>query len=161
AGSAGEGALTPTNPMLVLGAGGNPAQIPLQAADGDAVPGPAPGSALVHAATLRTAGGYLLGRSGPGHDGAPTAQPVGVIIGRARRWVGWSVGCGKGGRKQARAASTRRQIGYMLLAAGLGPIGYAFAIFHPLTRGFCKAGLFLGAGSVMHAMKDEIDMRGF
>ena len=71
------------------------------------------------------------------------------------------VGCAKDDIKKALAASTMSQIGYMMLAAGLGPVGYAFAIFHLLTHGFFKAGMFLGAGSVMHAMKDQVDMRRF
>src|SRR5690625_1185276 len=161
AGSAGEGVLTATSLMLLLGACGKSAQIPLQAWLGDAMAGPTPVSALIHAATMVTAGVYLVVRSGPVFEGAPTAQLIVVIIGAATLLFGAIVGCAKDDLKKALAASTMSQIGYMLLAAGLGPIGYAFAIFHLLTHGFFKAGLFLGAGSVMHAMKDEIDMRGF
>ncbi|CAM5262891.1 NADH-quinone oxidoreductase subunit L [Streptomyces californicus] len=71
------------------------------------------------------------------------------------------VGCAKDDIKKALAGSTMSQIGYMILAAGLGPIGYAFAIMHLVTHGFFKAGLFLGAGSVMHGMNDEVDMRRY
>src|SRR5699024_7722105 len=161
AGSAGEGALTATSLMLLLGACGKSAQIPLQAWLGDAMAGPTPVSAPIHAATMVTAGVYLVVRSGPVFEGAPTAQLIVVIIGAATLLFGAIVGCAKDDLKKALAASTMSQIGYMLLAAGLGPIGYAFAIFHLLTHGFFKAGLFLGAGSVMHGMNDEIDMRGF
>lgn len=161
ASGASQGALTVISLTLLLGACGKSAQIPLQAWLGDAMAGPTPVSALIHAATMVTAGVYLVVRSGPLFEGAPTAQLVVVIIGALTLLFGAIVGCAKDDLKKALAASTMSQIGYMLLAAGLGPIGYAFAIFHLLTHGFFKAGLFLGAGSVMHSMKDEIDMRGF
>ena len=156
-----EGVLTATGLMLLLGACGKSAQFPLQAWLGDAMAGPTPVSALIHAATMVTAGVYLVVRSGPIFEGAPTAQLVVVIVGAITLLFGAIVGCAKDDLKKALAASTMSQIGYMMLAAGLGPIGYAFAIFHLITHGFFKAGLFLGAGSVMHGMNDEIDMRGF
>ena len=156
-----EGVLTATGLMLLLGACGKSAQFPLQAWLGDAMAGPTPVSALIHAATMVTAGVYLVVRSGPIFESAPTAQLVVVIVGAVTLLFGAIVGCAKDDLKKALAASTMSQIGYMMLAAGLGPIGYAFAIFHLVTHGFFKAGMFLGAGSVMHGMNDRIDMRGF
>ena len=84
-----------------------------------------------------------------------------VIVGAVTLLFGAIIGCAKDDIKKALAASTMSQIGYMVLAAGLGPAGYAFAILHLITHGFFKAGLFLGAGSVMHAMNDETDMRRY
>ncbi|SED59468.1 NADH-quinone oxidoreductase subunit L [Ruania alba] len=156
-----EGVLTATGLMLVLAACGKSAQFPLQAWLGDAMAGPTPVSALIHAATMVTAGVYLIVRSAPVFEGAPTAQLVAAIIGAITLLFGAIVGCAKDDIKKTLAASTMSQIGYMVLAAGLGPIGYAFAIFHLVTHGFFKAGMFLGAGSVMHGMGDEVNMRGF
>ncbi len=123
--------------------------------------GPTPVSALIHAATMVTAGVYLIVRSGPVFDLAPGAQLGVVIVGAVTLLFGAIVGCAKDDIKKALAASTMSQIGYMVLAAGLGPAGYAVAIMHLLTHGFFKAGLFLGAGSVMHAMDDEVNMRHY
>lgn len=160
-GGAGEGWLTFIGLALLLAACGKSAQFPLQSWLGDAMAGPTPVSALIHAATMVTAGVYLVVRSGPIYDGAPTAQLVVAIVGAITLIFGAVVGCAKDDIKKVLAASTMSQIGYMMLAAGLGPIGYAFAIFHLLTHGFFKAGLFLGAGSVMHGMSDQVDMRRF
>ncbi|MBL0885473.1 NADH-quinone oxidoreductase subunit L [Myceligenerans indicum] len=156
-----QGTATAVGLALLLAACGKSAQFPLQAWLGDAMAGPTPVSALIHAATMVTAGVYLLVRSGPILDAAPTAQLVVVIVGSVTLIFGAIVGCAKDDIKKALAASTMSQIGYMMLAAGLGPVGYAFAIFHLITHGFFKAGLFLGAGSVMHGMNDEVNMRGF
>ena len=123
--------------------------------------GPTPVSALIHAATMVTAGVYLVVRSNVIFNAAPTAQLVVTIVGAITLVFGAVVGCAKDDIKKALAASTMSQIGYMMLAAGLGPVGYAFAIFHLLTHGFFKAGMFLGAGSVMHGMNDQVNMRGF
>jgi NADH-quinone oxidoreductase subunit L len=161
AGAANEGLLTAIGLMLLLGACGKSAQFPLQSWLGDAMAGPTPVSALIHAATMVTAGVYLVVRSGPVFEGAPTAQLVVVIVGAVTLVFGAVVGSAKDDIKKALAASTMSQIGYMMLAAGLGPIGYVFAIFHLLTHGFFKAGMFLGAGSVMHGMNDSVDMRRF
>jgi NADH-quinone oxidoreductase subunit L len=158
---ASEGALTAIGLMLLLGAVGKSAQFPLQSWLGDAMAGPTPVSALIHAATMVTAGVYLVVRSGPVFEGAPTAQLVVVIVGAITLVFGAIVGTAKDDIKKALAASTMSQIGYMMLAAGLGPVGYVFAIFHLLTHGFFKAGMFLGAGSVMHGMNDSVDMRRF
>jgi NADH-quinone oxidoreductase subunit L len=147
--------------MLLLGACGKSAQFPLQSWLGDAMAGPTPVSALIHAATMVTAGVYLIVRSAPIFDGAPNAQLVVVIVGAITLIFGAVVGTAKDDIKKALAASTMSQIGYMMLAAGLGPVGYAFAIFHLLTHGFFKAGMFLGAGSVMHGMNNQVDMRRY
>jgi NADH-quinone oxidoreductase subunit L len=157
----GEDTLTAIGLLLLLGACGKSAQVPLQSWLGDAMEGPTPVSALIHAATMVTAGVYLIVRSGPIFDLAPAAQLGVVIVGAVTLLFGAIVGCAKDDIKKALAASTMSQIGYMVLAAGLGPAGYAFAIMHLLTHGFFKAGLFLGAGSVMHAMNDEVDMRRY
>jgi NADH-quinone oxidoreductase subunit L len=156
-----EGTLTAIGLLLLLGACGKSAQVPLQSWLGDAMEGPTPVSALIHAATMVTAGVYLIVRSGPIFDLAPNAQLGVVIVGAVTLLFGAIVGCAKDDIKKALAASTMSQIGYMVLAAGLGPAGYAVAIMHLLTHGFFKAGLFLGAGSVMHAMDDEVNMRRY
>jgi NADH-quinone oxidoreductase subunit L len=160
-GSLSQATATAVGLCLLLAACGKSAQFPLQAWLGDAMAGPTPVSALIHAATMVTAGVYLMVRSGPILEAAPTAQLVVVLVGAVTLLFGAVVGTAKDDIKKALAASTMSQIGYMMLAAGLGPAGYAFAIFHLLTHGFFKAGLFLGAGSVMHAMDDQVDMRRF
>ncbi|MBC7308413.1 MAG: NADH-quinone oxidoreductase subunit L [Actinomycetales bacterium] len=147
--------------LLLLGATGKSAQFPLQSWLGDAMAGPTPVSALIHAATMVTAGVYLIVRSAPIFDSAPTAQTAVAVIGAITLLYGAIVGLAKDDIKKALAASTMSQIGYMMLAAGLGPVGYVYAIMHLLTHGFFKAGMFLGAGSVMHGMKDEVNMRRF
>ena len=158
---ASEAALTAIGIMLVVAAAGKSAQFPLQAWLGDAMAGPTPVSALIHAATMVTAGVYLIVRSNFIFDAAPTAQLVVVIVGAITLIFGALIGTAKDDIKKALAASTMSQIGYMILAAGLGPVGYAFAIMHLLTHGFFKASMFLGAGSVMHGMNDEVNMRKF
>ncbi|MFE7424719.1 MULTISPECIES: NADH-quinone oxidoreductase subunit L [unclassified Streptomyces] len=160
-GETGEGKLTAIGLMLLLAACGKSAQVPLQSWLGDAMEGPTPVSALIHAATMVTAGVYLIVRSAAIFDAAPDAQLVVVIVGAVTLLFGAIVGCAKDDIKKALAGSTMSQIGYMVLAAGLGPIGYVFAIMHLVTHGFFKAGLFLGAGSVMHGMNDEVDMRKY
>jgi NADH-quinone oxidoreductase subunit L len=160
-GKVSQGTLTAIGLMLLLGACGKSAQFPLQSWLGDAMAGPTPVSALIHAATMVTAGVYLVVRSGPIFEGAPTAQLVVVIVGAVTLLFGATVGCAKDDLKKALAASTMSQIGYMMLAAGLGGVGYVFAILHLLTHGFFKAGMFLGAGSVMHGMNDSVDLRRF
>ncbi|MET7286248.1 NADH-quinone oxidoreductase subunit L [Streptomyces sp. NPDC005573] len=161
AGDASEGRLTAIGLMLLLAACGKSAQVPLQSWLGDAMEGPTPVSALIHAATMVTAGVYLIVRSAAIFNGAPDAQLVVTVVGGVTLLFGAIVGCAKDDIKKALAGSTMSQIGYMVLAAGLGPIGYAFAIMHLVTHGFFKAGLFLGAGSVMHGMNDEVDMRRY
>lgn len=147
--------------FLLLAACGKSAQFPLQAWLGDAMAGPTPVSALIHAATMVTAGVYLMVRSGAIYAVSPTAQLFVAIIGLITLVFGAIVGAAKDDMKKVLAASTMSQIGYMMLAAGLGPVGAVFGIFHLVTHGFFKANMFLGAGSVMHAMNDEVDIRGF
>ncbi|MFD3745517.1 NADH-quinone oxidoreductase subunit L [Nocardia sp. NPDC058633] len=158
---ASEGTLTAIGLLLLLAACGKSAQVPLQSWLGDAMEGPTPVSALIHAATMVTAGVYLIARSNPIYDLAPNARTAVLAVGAITLLFGAIIGCAKDDIKKALAASTMSQIGYMILAVGLGPAGYAFAIMHLLTHGFFKAGLFLGAGSVMHAMNDETDMRSY
>ena len=158
---AADGTLTAIGLMLLLAACGKSAQVPLQSWLGDAMEGPTPVSALIHAATMVTAGVYLIARSNPIFDLTADARLVVVIVGTVTLLFGAIIGCAKDDIKKALAASTMSQIGYMVLAVGLGPAGYAFAIMHLLTHGFFKAGLFLGAGSVMHGMNDEVNMRRY
>ena len=161
AGHTSTAALTGIGIMLLVAATGKSAQFPLQAWLGDAMAGPTPVSALIHAATMVTAGVYLITRSNFIFDAAPTAQLLVVIVGAITLMFGALIGTAKDDIKKALAASTMSQIGYMILGAGLGPVGYAFAIMHLLTHGFFKAGMFLGAGSVMHGMNDEVNMRKY
>ena len=154
-------ALTALGAMLLLAAAGKSAQFPLQSWLGDAMAGPTPVSALIHAATMVTAGVYLITRSNFIFDASSTARLLVVIVGAITLLFGAIVGTAKDDIKKALAASTMSQIGYMILATGLGPVGYAFAIMHLLTHGFFKASMFLGAGSVMHGMNDEVNMRRY
>ncbi|GAA1071015.1 NADH-quinone oxidoreductase subunit L [Tsukamurella spumae] len=147
--------------LLLLAACAKSAQVPLQSWLGDAMEGPTPVSALIHAATMVTAGVYLVVRCGPVFEAAPVAQGFVLAVGAITLLFGAIIGCAKDDIKKALAASTMSQIGYMVLAAGLGPAGYALAIAHLLAHGCFKAGLFLGAGSVMHGMNDETDMRRY
>ncbi|HJU98065.1 MAG TPA: NADH-quinone oxidoreductase subunit L, partial [Jiangellaceae bacterium] len=158
---ASEGWLIAIGLLLLLGACGKSAQFPLQSWLLDAMEGPTPVSALIHAATMVTAGVYLVVRSAAIYAGAEVAQTAVVIVGALTLLIGAIIGCAKDDIKRVLAGSTISQIGYMMLAAGLGPAGYALAIFHLLTHGFFKADLFLGAGSVMHGMNDEVNMRRY
>jgi NADH-quinone oxidoreductase subunit L len=145
--------------LLLLAACGKSAQVPLQSWLLDAMEGPTPVSALIHAATMVTAGVYLITRSNAIYTQSPAASTAVVVVGTVTLLFGAWIGCAKDDIKRVLAGSTMSQIGYMMLAAGIGPAGYAFAIFHLLTHGFFKADMFLGAGSVMHATNDEVDMR--
>ena len=158
---ASEGIMTAIGIMLLIAAVGKSAQFPVQAWLGDAMAGPTPVSALIHAATMVTAGVYLIVRSNFVFDAAPNAQLLVVIVGAITLLFGAIIGTAKDDIKKALAASTMSQIGYMVLGAGLGPAGYAYAIMHLITHGFFKAGMFLGAGSVMHGMNDEVNMRKY
>jgi NADH-quinone oxidoreductase subunit L len=158
---ASKGVVTALGLLLLLGACGKSAQLPLQSWLLDAMEGPTPVSALIHAATMVTAGVYLIVRSNPIFNLSADARLAVAIVGAATLLFGAIIGCAKDDIKKALAGSTMSQIGYMMLAAGLGPAGYAFAIAHLLAHGFFKAGLFLGAGSVKHEMDDEVDMRRF
>jgi NADH-quinone oxidoreductase subunit L len=159
--SGGTGVASALGLLLLLAACGKSAQVPLQSWLLDAMEGPTPVSALIHAATMVTAGVYLIVRSNPIFNDAPTAQLAVTVVGAVTLLFGAIIGCAKDDIKKALAGSTMSQIGYMTLAAGLGPAGYVFAIAHLLAHGFFKAGLFLGAGSVMHGMDDEVNMRRY
>ncbi|MDO5034766.1 MAG: NADH-quinone oxidoreductase subunit L [Actinomycetaceae bacterium] len=158
---ASQGTATLIGLFLLLAATGKSAQFPLQAWLGDAMAGPTPVSALIHAATMVTAGVYLIVRSGAIYLQAPIAATVVAIVGAITLLFGAIVGTAKDDIKKVLAASTMSQIGYMMLGAGLGPIGWVFAIFHLFTHGFFKALMFLGAGSIMHGMDDQVNMRNF
>ena len=160
-GSGGSGVATALGLLLLLGACGKSAQVPLQSWLLDAMEGPTPVSALIHAATMVTAGVYLLVRSNPILALSPTARLGVTVVGAVTLLFGAIIGCAKDDIKKALAGSTMSQIGYMTLAAGLGPAGYVFAIAHLIAHGFFKAGLFLGAGSVMHGMNNEVNMRKY
>ena len=160
-GGASETTLNWIGVLLLVGACGKSAQVPLQAWLLDAMEGPTPVSALIHAATMVTAGVYLVTRSNFIFELAPAAQTAVVIVATVTLLWGAIIGCAKDDIKKGLAGSTMSQIGYMMLGAGLGVAGYAFAIFHLLTHGFFKANMFLGAGSVMHAMDDDVDMRHY
>jgi NADH-quinone oxidoreductase subunit L len=160
-GDASETTMTVLGLLLLLGACGKSAQFPLQAWLLDAMEGPTPVSALIHAATMVTAGVYLIVRSNLVFELAPHAQTAVVVVAAITLLYGAIIGCAKDDIKKVLAGSTMSQIGYMMLGAGLGAAGYAFAIFHLLTHGFFKANMFLGAGSVMHGMDDDVDMRHY
>ena len=147
--------------LLLIGACGKSGQFPLQAWLPDAMEGPTPVSALIHAATMVTAGVYLIARSNPIFDANATAQAFVVAVGALTLVIGAIIGCAKDDIKRVLAWSTVSQIGYMFLGVGLGGGAYALAIVHLLAHGFFKAGLFLGAGSVMHGMHDQVDIRRF
>jgi NADH-quinone oxidoreductase subunit L len=147
--------------LLLLGACGKSGQFPLQAWLPDAMEGPTPVSALIHAATMVTAGVYLVARCSPIYNASVDGRLAVSLIGTITLLIGAIIGCSYDDIKKVLAYSTVSQIGYMMLAVGLGPAGYVLGLMHLLTHGFFKAGLFLGAGSVMHGMHDEVDMRRF
>jgi NADH-quinone oxidoreductase subunit L len=156
----GGGTATALGLLLLLGACGKSGQFPLQTWLPDAMEGPTPVSALIHAATMVTAGVYLIARSTPIYDVTDTARTVVVIIGAITLMIGAVVGCAYDDIKKVLAYSTVSQIGYMFVAVGIPGAG-AIAILHLLTHGFFKAALFLSAGSVMHGMADQVDMRRY
>nr|WP_141961632.1 NADH-quinone oxidoreductase subunit L [Actinoallomurus bryophytorum] len=161
ASQASHGTITAIGLLLLLGACGKSAQLPLQSWLLDAMEGPTPVSALIHAATMVTAGVYLIVRSHVIFELSAQARLLVMIVGAATLIFGAIIGCAKDDIKKALAGSTMSQIGYMMLAAGIGKAGYVFAIAHLIVHGFFKAGLFLGAGSVMHGMNDDVDMRKY
>src|SRR3954467_9092610 len=158
---AASGTVTALGLLLLLAACGKSAQVPLQSWLLDAMEGPTPVSALIHAATMVTAGVYLIARSHPIFDVSVDARTAVEIVGAVTLVVGAIIGCAYDDIKKVLAASTMSQIGYMMLAVGLGPGAYAIGIMHLLTHGFFKANMFLGAGSVMHGMNDEVNMRRY
>ncbi|HLU29775.1 MAG TPA: NADH-quinone oxidoreductase subunit L [Glycomyces sp.] len=147
--------------LLLAAACGKSGQWPFQTWLPDAMEGPTPVSALIHAATMVTAGVYLIARSHAIFSLNETVQTAVVAIGALTLLFGAIVGCAKDDIKRVLAWSTVSQIGYMFLAVGLGGAAFALGIIHLLAHGFFKAGLFLGSGSVMHAMNDQTDIRRF
>ena len=147
--------------LLLLGAAGKSGQFPLQAWLPDAMEGPTPVSALIHAATMVTAGVYLIARSNPIFSANATLQTIVVSVGALTLLIGCIIGAAKDDIKRVLAWSTVSQIGYMFLGVGLGGGAYALAIVHLLAHGFFKANMFLGGGSVMHGMHDQVDIRRF
>ncbi|KIT17923.1 NADH-quinone oxidoreductase subunit L [Jannaschia aquimarina] len=145
--------------LLFLGAMGKSAQLGLHTWLPDAMEGPTPVSALIHAATMVTAGVFLVCRMSPIMEFAPMAMAFVVIVGAATAFFAATVGLVQNDIKRVIAYSTCSQLGYMFVAAGLG--AYSVAMFHLLTHAFFKAMLFLGAGSVIHAMHHEQDLRNY
>ncbi len=143
--------------LLFVGATGKSAQIPLYTWLPDAMAGPTPVSALIHAATMVTAGIYMIARSNILYTLAPTVQAVVAIIGLATAIFAATIALKQNDIKKVLAYSTVSQLGYMFLGLGVG--AYTSAVFHVMTHAFFKACLFLGAGSVIHAMGGEQDMR--
>jgi len=153
----GEGMATLIALLLFMGATGKSAQIPLYTWLPDAMEGPTPVSALIHAATMVTAGVYMVARCHLLFLMAPAALLVVAVIGAATAIFAASIGLAQNDIKRVLAYSTISQLGYMFLACGVG--AFTAGIFHLMTHAFFKALLFLGAGSVMHAMAGELDMR--
>jgi NADH-quinone oxidoreductase subunit L len=151
------GVLTAIALLFFVGAAGKSAQIPLYVWLPDAMAGPTPVSALIHAATMVTAGVYLVTRCSAIFMKAPTALAVVAIIGAATALFAATIGLAQNDIKKVLAYSTISQLGYMFLACGVG--AFTAAIFHVMTHAFFKALLFLGSGSVIHGMHDEQDMR--
>ena len=149
--------LTVVGILLFVGAMGKSAQLGLHTWLPDAMEGPTPVSALIHAATMVTAGVFLLGRCSPLFEYAPTALTLVVVVGAMTAFYGATVGLFQNDLKRVVAYSTCSQLGYMVFACGLS--GYAAGIFHLTTHAFFKALLFLSAGAVIHALADEQDMR--
>ncbi len=143
--------------LLFLGACGKSAQLGLHTWLPDAMEGPTPVSALIHAATMVTAGVFLMARMSPLMEYAPTALAIVTIVGASTALFAATIGCVQNDIKRIIAYSTCSQLGYMFFAAGVGV--YQAAVFHLFTHAFFKALLFLGAGSVIHAMSDEQDIR--
>ena len=143
--------------LLFLGACGKSAQLGLHTWLPDAMEGPTPVSALIHAATMVTAGVFLVARMSPVFEYAPTALAIVTVVGASTALFAATIGCVQNDIKRIIAYSTCSQLGYMFFAAGVG--AYQGAIFHLFTHAFFKALLFLGAGSVIHAMSDEQDIR--
>ena len=155
--TAGAGLLTAIGILLMVGACGKSAQIPLYVWLPDAMEGPTPVSALIHAATMVTAGVYMVARSHLIFERAPTALMVVAIIGTLTAFFAATIGIAQTDIKKVLAYSTISQLGYMFMACGVG--AFSAGIFHLMTHAFFKGLLFLGAGSVIHAVGGEQDMR--
>jgi NADH-quinone oxidoreductase subunit L len=157
AGTLAKGTATAIALLLFVGAVGKSAQLPLYVWLPDAMEGPTPVSALIHAATMVTAGVFLMVRVNPILDLAPGALTLIAVIGALTAFFAATIACAQNDIKKVLAYSTVSQLGYMFLAVGSG--AYIAAIFHMVTHAFFKALLFLGAGSVIHGMHDEQDMK--
>ena len=155
--AAGSFAITTATLLLFLGATGKSAQIPLFTWLPDAMEGPTPVSALIHAATMVTAGVYMVARCHVLYGLAPTSLETVAVIGAATALFAATIGIAQNDIKRVLAYSTVSQLGYMFFALGVG--GFTAGIFHLMTHAFFKALLFLGAGSVIHALSDEQDLR--
>src|SRR5947209_15174756 len=153
----GDAVITAVCILLFVGATGKSAQIPLYVWLPDAMEGPTPVSALIHAATMVTAGVYMVARSNALYVLAPTALGIVAVVGAATAIWAASIALVQDDIKRVLAYSTVSQLGYMFLACGVG--AFAAGIFHLMTHAFFKALLFLGAGSVIHALSGEQDMR--
>jgi len=147
--------------LLFLACAGKSAQIPLYVWLPDAMAGPTPVSALIHAATMVTAGVFLVTRTHVLFEASSTAQTVVVVVGALTALLAALIAVGQDDLKKILAYSTVSQLGYMFVAVGLGPVGYAAGLFHLVTHAFFKAQLFLGAGSVMHGNDDDTDVKHF
>jgi NADH-quinone oxidoreductase subunit L len=155
------GAATAIALLLFLACTGKSAQIPLYVWLPDAMAGPTPVSALIHAATMVTAGVFLIARTHVLFEASSSAATVVVVIGAATALLAAVIATAQDDIKRILAYSTVSQLGYMFIAVGLGPIGYVAGIFHLVTHAFFKAQLFLGAGSVMHGNDDATDVKEF
>ena len=153
----GMGIITVATLLLFVGATGKSAQIPLYVWLPDAMEGPTPVSALIHAATMVTAGVYMIGRNAELFSHAPITLAVVAAIGTATALMAGTIGLVQNDIKRVLAYSTVSQLGYMFLAMGVG--AYAAGIFHLYTHAFFKALLFLGSGAVIHALAGEQDLR--
>jgi NADH-quinone oxidoreductase subunit L len=155
------GAATAIALLLFLACTGKSAQIPLYVWLPDAMAGPTPVSALIHAATMVTAGVFLVARTHTLFEASSSAETVVVVIGALTALLAAVIATAQDDIKRILAYSTVSQLGYMFIAVGLGPIGYVAGIFHLVTHAFFKAQLFLGAGSVMHGNDDATDVKQF
>ncbi len=153
----GSGVLTAIALLLFVGAAGKSAQIPLHVWLPDAMEGPTPVSALIHAATMVTAGVYMVVRCAPIFSRAPVALDAVLVVGIATALMAATIGLAQTDIKRVLAYSTVSQLGFMFVAAGVG--AFSAGIFHLMTHAFFKALLFLGAGSVIHALSGEQDLR--
>jgi NADH-quinone oxidoreductase subunit L len=147
--------------LLFLACTGKSAQFPLYVWLPDAMAGPTPVSALIHAATMVTAGVFLVARTHALFEASGTAQTVVVVVGALTALLAALIAIGQDDLKKILAYSTVSQLGYMFIGVGLGPIGYAAGMLHLVTHAFFKAQLFLGAGSVMHGNDDDVDVKHF
>jgi NADH-quinone oxidoreductase subunit L len=155
------GAATAIALLLFLACTGKSAQFPLYVWLPDAMAGPTPVSALIHAATMVTAGVFLVARTHTVFEASGTAQTVVVLVGAGTALLAALIAIGQDDIKKILAFSTISQLGYMFIGVGLGPIGYVAGMFHLVTHAFFKAQLFLGAGSVMHGNDEDTDIKHF